>query len=116
MAAHCEGMSSYHVDGMTLYFVVDLYLLVSCLEPRPRPRARSHTRAPWRGFSHTVVVDTVLSVGKSFLRDVTAPLYLMMLGASSIIDIEGRTGHRQGGGTPEVATEPVLRFDDMCHS
>jgi hypothetical protein len=53
---------------------------------------------------------------KSFLRDASAPLYLMMLGASSITDIEGRTGLGRGGSPPEVVTEPVLRFNDVCHN
>jgi hypothetical protein len=40
----------------------------------------------------------------------------MTLGASSVIDIEGKIGLRRGGSPPEVATEPILRFDDVCHS
>jgi hypothetical protein len=40
----------------------------------------------------------------------------MTLGASSITDIEGRTGLRQGKIPLEVVTELALRFDDMCHS
>jgi hypothetical protein len=49
-------------------------------------------------------------MGKSFLRGVSAPLYLMTLGASSVTDIEGRTRLRQGRSPPEVMTEPFPRF------
>jgi hypothetical protein len=58
----------------------------------------------------------VLSMGKSFLRDTSAPPYLMALGTFSITNIEGRIKLGRGGGPPKVATEPVLRFDDVCHS
>ena len=78
------------------------------------------------------MVDTVLSMGKSFLRGASAPLYLMTLGAYSITYVKGRTGLGRGrsppqvvtGRTglgrgrspPQVVTEPVLRFDDVHHS
>jgi hypothetical protein len=38
------------------------------------------------------------------------------VGASSITDVEGRTGLGRGGSPLEVVTELVLRFDDMHHS
>jgi hypothetical protein len=50
-----------------LVLVVDLHLLSFCWEPRSRPRARSPTEHPWREIAHTVIVDTVLSMGKIFL-------------------------------------------------
>ena len=59
------------------------------------------------------MVDTVLSMRKSFLRDASAPLYLMMLRASSVTDIEGITRLGRGGSPPEVATEPILGFEDV---
>jgi hypothetical protein len=62
------------------------------------------------------VVEIVFSMGKSFLRDATAPMYLMTLGASSVTDIEGRTGLGRGASPPKVVTEPILRFDDVCRS
>jgi hypothetical protein len=65
---------------------------------------------------HTIVVDKVLSMGKSLLRNASAPLYWMTLGASSVTDIEGRAVLGRGGSLLEVATEPVLRFNDVCHS
>jgi hypothetical protein len=40
----------------------------------------------------------------------------MTLGASSVTDIESRTRLGRGGSVPEVVTEPVLSFDDMCLS
>jgi hypothetical protein len=43
-------------------------------------------------------------------------IYLMMLGASSITDIEGRIGLGRGGGPPKVVTESILRFDDIRHN
>jgi hypothetical protein len=49
------------VDGMALYFVVDLNLLVSRSELRLW--VRLHVRAP-RGVTHTVVVVTGLQYGK----------------------------------------------------
>jgi hypothetical protein len=58
----------------------------------------------------------MLSMVKNFLRGASASLYLMTLGASSVTYIEGRIGLERGGGPPEVATEPVPRFDDVCHS
>jgi hypothetical protein len=61
------------------------------------------------------VVDTVLSMGKSFLGDTSTPLYLMTMGAPSITNIKGRTRLRQGENLPKVTTEPDLRFNDVCH-
>jgi hypothetical protein len=49
-------------------------------------------RAPLRGVAHTIVVDTVLSMGKGFLRDASALLCPMTLGTSSDTNIEGRIG------------------------
>jgi hypothetical protein len=40
----------------------------------------------------------------------------MMLGMSSIIDIESRAGLGSGGSPLEVTTEPDLRFNDVRHS
>jgi hypothetical protein len=86
-------------------------------ESRDLGRGLSRLPEPtWGGVDHTVVVDTVLSMGKSFLRDVSASLCLMTLVASSVTDIEGRTGLGRGGGLPEVATEPIPRFDYVRHS
>jgi hypothetical protein len=89
-----------------LYFIVDF-------EPACFPvRADAETEgsvvypSPPGGVSHTVVVDTLLSMGKSFLQDTSASLYLMTLGASSVTDIEGRSELERDGGPPEVATEP----------
>lgn len=62
------------------------------------------------------MVDTVLSIGKSFLRDASALLCPMTLGTSPVTDIEGRTELGRDEGPPEVTTEPVLRFDDTRHS
>jgi hypothetical protein len=39
-----------------------------------------------------------------------------MLRASSVTDIEGITRLGRGGSPPEVVTEPILRFNDVCHS
>jgi hypothetical protein len=61
------------------------------------------------------VVDIELGLGKSFLRGVSAPLYLMTLGTSSVIDIECRTGLERCGSLPDVKTKPSLGFDDVCH-
>jgi hypothetical protein len=55
-------------------------------------------------------------MGKSFLRDASSSLYPVKLGVSFVTDIEGRTGLGRDRGPPEVATEPVLRFDDARHS
>jgi hypothetical protein len=57
----------------------------------------------------------MLSMEKSFLRDALAPLYLMTLGASSITDIEARTGLGRGRSLLEVETEPISSFDDVRH-
>jgi hypothetical protein len=55
-------------------------------------------------------------MGESFLRDASAPLYLMALGISSVTDIEGRTELERGRGLLEVMIEPILRFEDVRHS
>jgi hypothetical protein len=63
---------------------------------------------PWGGVGHTVVVDTGLGMGKSCLRGASAPLCLMTLGMSSIMDIEGRAKLGRGGRLPEVMIKPSL--------
>jgi hypothetical protein len=68
------------MDGITLYFIVDLNPLVSRSELRPRLMVRLHARAPRGGVAHTVVVVTGLRYGESCLRDMSALLYMMMLG------------------------------------
>jgi hypothetical protein len=45
------------------------------------------------GVANTVVVDTVLSMRKGFLRDVSVNVS-DGIGASFVTDIEGRTGLR----------------------
>jgi hypothetical protein len=62
------------------------------------------------------VVDTMLRMGKSSSRDMSASLYLMTLGVSSVTDIEGRTRLGRDGSPPEITTEPILRFDDARYS
>lgn len=73
-------------------------------------------RAPLGGVAHTIVVDTVLSMGKNFLREASALLCPMTLGTSSVTDIKGRTGLERDEGPPEVTTKPVLRIDDARYS
>jgi hypothetical protein len=44
-----RGMSWRPMSDMTAYCVVDLRLLISCWEPRVRPRGWSYARAPGEG-------------------------------------------------------------------
>jgi hypothetical protein len=53
---------------------------------------------------------------KRFLRDVSASLYPMTSRVSFVTDIEGIIGLGRDEGPPEVATEPIMRFDDARHS
>jgi hypothetical protein len=52
------------------------------------------------------VVDTGLGMRKSWLRGVSAPLCLMTLGMSSVVDIKGRAELGRGGSLPEAMIEP----------
>jgi hypothetical protein len=59
------------------------------------------------------VLDTVLSMGKSLLRNVSAPLYFMTLGRSPSQISREESGSGRGGCPPEVGTEPILRFNEV---
>jgi hypothetical protein len=72
--------------------------------------------SPWRGVAHTVVVDTVPVMGKSFLWDASVLLFLMTLGMSSVTDIEEEPCSGEAEVRPRLRPSLVLRFDGMCHS